>query len=176
MANRVYIATSLDGYIATSDGGLDWLFEIPNPEGGDYGYSEFIEGIDAIVMGRSTFEKVLTFGSWPYELPVFVLSQSLETVPDGLEDEVEVLNAGPREVVRTLSERGFENLYVDGGKTIQRFLEEDLIDELILTRIPVILGSGIPLFGGDVDTLKFEHSKTEVLNGALVKTWYVRLR
>jgi len=92
LAVYVYVATSLDGFIAASDGGLDWLMETPNPEQSDYGFAEFMSGIDAIVMGRNTFETVLTFGDWPYSKPVFVLSRTLDEVPEGLRDRVEVVS------------------------------------------------------------------------------------
>jgi dihydrofolate reductase len=175
MANYVYIATSLDGFIADGDGGLDWLNEIPNPEKGDYGFAEFMRSIDAIVMGRRTFEAVLTFGSWPYEKPVFVLSRRGAKIPRELASKVEVVNADPKTLTGQLKERGFHNLYIDGGITIQSFLEIGLIDEMIITRVPILLGDGVPLFGKLSQRLHFSHNKTEVLNNMLVKSHY-RLR
>jgi dihydrofolate reductase len=175
MANYVYIATSLDGFIADSDGGLDWLNETPNPETSDYGFAEFMRSIDAIVMGRRTFEAVLTFGSWPYEKPVFVLSRRGVKVPRELENKVEVINADPKTITGQLKEKGFHNLYIDGGNTIQSFLEIGLIDEMIITRVPILLGGGVPLFGKLSQRLHFSHKKTEVLNNLLVKSHY-RLR
>ena len=88
MRNVIYIATSLDGFIAAKDGSIDWLMEIPNPEGSDFGFAEFFENIDAVVLGRNTFESVLSFGQWPYTKPVFVLSNSLKTVPGHLAEKV----------------------------------------------------------------------------------------
>jgi dihydrofolate reductase len=176
MANYVYIATSLDGFIATSKGGLDWLFEIPNPEQSDFGYAEFISGIDAIVMGRNTFMKVLTFGAWPYNKPIFVLSNTLVNVPGDVADKVEIVNGEVKVLVGQLNKRGHCNLYVDGGSVIQSFLEEDLIDEMIITRVPILLGDGIPLFGKFTRSLKFSHKKTEILNDSLVKSYYTRVR
>jgi dihydrofolate reductase len=175
MANYVYIATSLDGFIADSEGGLDWLDEIPNPENSDYGFAEFIRSIDAIVMGRGTFETVLTFGSWPYEKPVFVLSRRGVKVPQELANKVEVVNTDPTTLTDQLKEKGFHNLYIDGGITIQSFLEIGLIDEMIITRVPILLGNGVPLFGKLSRRLHFGHKKTEVLNNRLVKSHY-RLR
>lgn len=139
MTNYVYIATSLDGFIATPDGGLDWLFDIPNPDQSDYGYSEFMGGIDAIVMGRNTFEKVLTFSDWPYNKPVFVLSNSLTAVPEPIVAQAEIVKGDIKSLVNQLHQRGYQNLYVDGGKTIQSFLKADLIDEMIITRVPILL-------------------------------------
>ncbi|MGD1854458.1 MAG: dihydrofolate reductase family protein [Leptolyngbyaceae cyanobacterium] len=176
MANYVYIAASLDGFIATADGGLDWLDEIPNPEQSDFGYGDFVTTIDAIVMGRNSFEKVLTFDTWPYDKPVFVLSKRLTQVPKNLASPVEIVQGDLKALVHRLNQQGYKNLYIDGGGTIQSFLAEDMIDEMTITRIPILLGSGIPLFGTLVKELRFHHQKTELFNNALVKSTYIRLR
>ncbi|NKB70941.1 MAG: dihydrofolate reductase [Candidatus Latescibacteria bacterium] len=172
--NYVYIAASIDGYIATKDGGIDWLHEQPNPSNSDYGYAEFMKNIDALVMGRNSFEKVLTFGQWPYEKKVFVLSSVLTEVPDELIGKVELLSGPLNDILSAVRSRGFDNLYIDGGVVIQRFLAEDLIDELIVTRIPILLGSGIPLFGSLDTPLRFVHKHTEIYDNALVKSHFVR--
>jgi dihydrofolate reductase len=173
MPNFVFIATSVDGYIATPDGGIDWLHEIPNPTSNDYGYAKFMEGIDALVMGRNSFEKVLSFGGdWHYTKKVFVLSNSLKEVPTLLKDKVEIINGDLKVLVKQFNTKGYNNLYIDGGKTIQGFLKEDLIDELTLNQIPIILGSGIPLFNDEGNTLRLEHCDTLVYEGGLVKTHY----
>ena len=174
MKNSVYIATSLDGYIADKNGGIDWLNEIPNPDNNDFGFTDFMENIDAIVMGRNTFQQVLTFGVWPYTKPVWVLSSSLNKIPDELSNKVKILNCNPPDLVKRLNEEGLHNLYIDGGLLIQSFLTEDLIDELIITTIPILLGGGIPLFGELNNSLKFGHVKTEVLLNSLVKSTYTR--
>lgn len=146
----VYIAASVDGFIARPDGDIAWL---ENPEyrtGESYGlsYDEFIATVDVLVMGRGTFEKVLTFGGWPYEgTPVVVLSTREVPIPDHLEGKVSVDRGDPEAVVERLATRGMNRLYVDGGVTIQRFLLAGLIDELTVTWIPILLGDGIPLFG-----------------------------
>ncbi|MFW9808885.1 MAG: dihydrofolate reductase family protein [Candidatus Thorarchaeota archaeon] len=176
MTNYVYIATSLDGFIATGDGGLDWLNEIPNSEKSDFGYAEFMRGIDAIVMGRKTFEKILAFDAWPYDIPVYVLSKRRISIPDELDDKVEIITGNPKKVVDQLNELGHQNLYIDGGITIQGFLEEDLVDKMIITRVPVLLGEGIPLFGKLTQRLYFKHEKTEFLNEILSKSYYTRIR
>lgn len=176
MTNSVYIATSLDGFIATREGGLNWLNEVPNPDESDYGFAEFISGIDAIVMGRNTFETVASFGVWPYERPVFVLSDALSELPEGYERKAELVGGDVRQLTGELRGRGYSNLYVDGGLTIQSFLRHDLIDELIITRLPIVLGDGIPLFGELAESLKFRHVQTEVYNNALVKSHYLRER
>ncbi len=174
MANIVYIATSLDGYIARKDGNIDWLMELPNPDNSDYGFSDFMKRIDGLIMGRNTFELVLKFGQWPYIKPVFVLSGTMNELPADVRKKAELIHGEPNIVVNELKDRGFENLYIDGGKTIQSFLKQDLIDEIIITRIPIILGSGIPLFEKMDLELRFEHVQTEVLNKAMVKSSYLR--
>jgi dihydrofolate reductase len=176
MANFVYIATSLDGFIATIEGGLDWLYEIPNPTQSDYGYAEFMAGIDAIVMGRNTFEMVLTFDAWPYNKPVFVLSNTLKTLPNALFGKAEIISGEVRSLVASLHDRGYENLYIDGGKVIQSFLQADLIDTMVITRVPILLGEGISLFGTLSDRRYFTHQKTEILGEGLVKSVYQRSR
>jgi dihydrofolate reductase len=175
MANFIYIAVSLDGFIATSNGGLDWLNEIPNPEQSDFGFDEFMNKIDAIVMGRKTFEKVLTFNDWVYNKPVFVLSNTIKEIPENLKEKVEIINGEIHSIIKKLKEQGYNNLYIDGGKTIQSFLNENLIDNLILTHVSILLGNGIPLFGNLSNNIKYEHIKTEVLNKDLVKSTYKKI-
>ncbi|WP_067585956.1 dihydrofolate reductase family protein [Endozoicomonas ascidiicola] len=182
MANIVYIAQSLDGYIADSDGNLDWLNQIPNPENDDYGFSVFMNRIDALLMGRKTYETVIGFDvPWPYEKPVFVISTSMLTsVPAELHDKVCHICSPIEEAIESLHSKGFKNLYIDGGQTIQSLLAKDLIDELILTDIPVILGSGTRLFGeqfGESNKrLWLENIETKVLNNQLVQRHYLRKR
>ncbi|WP_319370241.1 dihydrofolate reductase family protein [uncultured Ilyobacter sp.] len=172
MSNYVYIATSLDGYIATEDGGIEWLSDIPNPNNSDYGFNAFIQKIDAIVMGRNTFEKVLSFGQWPYEKKVFVFSNKLKKVPGNLTEKVKIITGDVKTVVADINKMGFVNLYIDGGKTIQSFLKEGLIDEMIITRIPILLGAGIPLFGKLEKPIRFDKVETEILDDLLVKSHY----
>ncbi len=174
MPNSVYIACSMDGYIARPDGGLDWLPPIPENGADDYGYSDFMNRIDAVVMGRNTYEVVKGFGEWPYKKPVFVLSSRLKEVPQELVGKVKILSGTPLDVVSMLSEMGMNNLYVDGGRTIQSFLQHDLIDEIIITTISVILGEGIPLFGKSGREFHFRIRESRVLNEMMVQTHYVR--
>lgn len=146
----VFIATSLDGFIARQDGGIDWLPTPDNESQGveDYGYNDFINKIDAIVMGRNTYELVLTFDEWYYgEIPLFVLTTKGVEIPEKLYKTVSQMSGSPREIIQTLAEKGYHKLYVDGGKTIHGFLNAGLIDEMTITTIPVLIGSGIPLFG-----------------------------
>ena len=174
MTRYVYIAQSLDGYIAGKDGDLVWLNNTPNPENNDFGFSEFISHIDAIVMGRNTFETVQTFGAWPYSKPVYVISSSLKELHPDYSGKAELLNLKPAEIINHLGKMNLKNLYIDGGKLIQSFLAEDLIDEMIITTLPVLLGEGVPLFGKLQSHMHFTHMKTEVLLESLVKTHFVR--
>lgn len=145
----VYIATSVDGFIAQLDGGIAWLARpeyAASPIQG-LSYEAFIATVDAIVMGKNTFNKVLTFGTWPYEnIPVVVLSSSTLDIPAQLQDKVQHAFGSPASIAQQLAEQGLRHVYIDGGVTIQRFLHAGLIDTLTITRIPVLLGSGIPLF------------------------------
>jgi len=175
--NYMYLAQSLDGFIADKDGGLEWLDMIPNPDQIDMGFVAFIDKIDAIIMGRNTFEKVLSFGiDWPYTVPVLVVSQNLKKVPEAYEGKVEIISGAPKELIKIAKGKGYHKLYIDGGKTVQTFLNEDLIDEITLTTMPIILGAGIPLFGTLNHQLKYKHFKTEVFLDELVQTTYHRIR
>jgi dihydrofolate reductase len=176
MSNIVYIATSLDGYIAKVDGGIDWLMEIPNPDQSDYGFADFMNRIDGVLMGRKTYEIVQDFDQWIYTKPVFVLTQTLDALPGKWANKAEIVKGEPTEVIAALNNRGINNIYVDGGKTIQSLLSLDLIDEMIITKIPILLGDGIPLFSIGNPELKFEHIETDVYYGGLVKSRYLRKR
>ena len=145
--NYVYIAQSLDGYIAGPNGELEWLEQVDNPDKSDFGFSAFVDSIDALVMGRNTYEKVLSFGFWPYQKPVFVMSRTLTHIAPELTDKAFLLNTTPQEAVEALKSKGHNSLYIDGGLLIQSFLREGLIDEMIITTFPVLLGDGIRLFG-----------------------------
>lgn len=173
--NIVFIAKSLDGYIAGKNGDLDWLLSVPNPDHVETGFGPLMDEVDAIVMGKNTFDFLLGYeGDWPYTKPVFVLSNSLKTVPERFAGKVTLLSGSPTAVLKSIHEMGLYRLYIDGGRTIQSFLELDMIDELRITTIPILLGGGAPLFGNLSTTLMFEHVKTEVFLGELVQSWYRR--
>jgi dihydrofolate reductase len=155
---------------------VEWLNEIPNPGQSDYGFTKFMSGIDALIMGRNTFVQVLSFGSWPYDKPVFVLSNTLTKIPEPYTDKAEIIKGNLKELIKRLNDKGYRDLYIDGGKTIQSFLEEDLIDEMVITRVPVMLGDGISLFGRLTQSLNFTHIKTEVFNDSLIMSHYARER
>jgi dihydrofolate reductase len=165
----VFIATSLDGFIAREDGGLDWL---PGDNVEAHGYEEFMATVDALVMGRKTFETELSFGAWPFTKPVIVLSTTLSAsaLPEGA--ACEVMAGTPQDVVTRLGKRGMSHLYIDGGVTIQKFLEAGLIQRLIITRIPVLLGKGIPLFGDLSRDVRLKHVATRTYPSGLVQSEY----
>jgi dihydrofolate reductase len=175
MKSSVYIGTSLDGFIARKDGDFDWLSQFANDEA-IHAYEEFLRGVDAIIIGKGTFEKVLGFPSWPYKKMVYVLSHSIEQVPDMLKGKVTLLSMKPEELIGYLSEKGFSSLYIDGGRVIQDFLQLDLIDELIIARVPILIGTGIPLFDRIDRDLPFNHLRTVVQSNGLVRSYYVRIR
>jgi dihydrofolate reductase len=171
MKASVFIATSLDGYIARLDGRLDWL---PGDDCEPHGYDEFIATVDAIVIGRQTFETVLAMGGWYYgKTPVIVLSSTMKElkVPKGA--ICDLMSGTPQEIVARLAERSVQHIYVDGGVTIQRFLCAGLIQRMIITRIPVLLGSGIPLFGPVPHDIRLTHLNTRSFAGGLVQSEYL---
>ena len=173
MKTIVYIGTSLDGFIARANGDFDWLTQFADNDA-IHAYEEFMTRVDAIVIGRGTFEKILTLPSWPYEKKAFVLSTNLKQLPDSLSDKATLLSMKPKALLSHLSGIGFSGIYVDGGKVIQGFLKEDLIDELIISTVPVLIGNGISLFGFLSADLQFKHIKTEVQSNGLVRSYYKR--
>jgi dihydrofolate reductase len=166
----VFIGTSVDGFIARANGDLDFL---PAGGGEPHGYDEFINSVDALVIGRKTYETVLKFDTWPYgEKPVFVLSTSpLAQAPAGA--VVEHMSGEPAEIVSLLAARGIQHAYVDGGITVQRFLQAGLIQRLIITRVPVLIGDGVPLFGSLPHDVRLEHVATRSYQTGLVQSEYV---
>lgn len=170
---HVFIATSLDGYIARTDGRIDWLDRVPS-DGDDHGYAAFFARMDGMVMGRATFETVLGFGAWPYEKPVVVMSRTLAPadLPKDLVGRVRVHSGPPRTVLAELGAEGWTRAYVDGGQLIQSFLRDGLIADLVITRIPVLLGSGLPLFGDLASDVLLEHVTTASFPSGLVQSHY----
>lgn len=174
MDTTAFIATSLDGFIARENGAIDWL---PTEDGAqvreDYGYGAFFKTVDALVMGRNTFEVVRTFGAWPYgSKPVIVLTHRELDIPAALRATVESASGSPARLLERLRARGWKHLYVDGGKTVQGFLAEGLIRRLIVTRIPILLGKGIPLFGPVPGDVHLRHVGTRSYPTGLVQSEY----
>jgi dihydrofolate reductase len=171
----VFIATSLDGYIADKNGGIDWLHSIPNPDNDDMGYLAFNKEIDALVMGRKTFETVLGFDvDWPYNKAVFVLSTTLKEIPKSHKDKAFLAKGSLAKILEQIHDKGFNRLYVDGGTTIRNFLKEDLIDEMVITTIPVLLGGGSSLFEELPNELKFELIGTKTFLNQITQNHYKR--
>jgi dihydrofolate reductase len=170
MTVSVFVGTSLDGFIARPNGDLDFL----PPGGGEpHGYDEFIASVDAIVIGRKTFETVLTLGPWPYgKKRVVVLSSRPVDLSAAAGAEVEQMAGAPAQIVAQLAATGAHHLYVDGGITVQQFLRAGLIQRLIVTRVPVLIGAGIPLFGTLPHDIQLRHVGTRQYPSGLVSSEY----
>jgi dihydrofolate reductase len=173
LTGHVFIAASLDGFIARRDGTLDWLFASTTP-GEDHGYDRFMERIDGVVMGRNTYETALGFGDWPYTKPVVVMSRTLtnDDLPDELRGRLQITDEAPRPLFERLTREGWRHAYVDGGAVIRSFLAEGLIEEVILTRAPVLIGEGLPLFGATARDLRLIHEATQAFPSGLVQSRY----
>lgn len=175
MKVSVFIATSLDGFIARTDGGIDWLNEANTsvPEGEDCGFQKFMDSVNTLIMGRKTYEQVLSFGEWPYgKTPVVVLSHNPISFPQSVPETVSHSSKSPLDLLNQLTDEEIEHVYVDGGITIQCFLSEGLINEITITTIPVILGSGIPLFASIKNDIKLSHLNTTAYGFGFVQTKY----
>jgi len=169
MRTSVFVGTSLDGFIARANGDFDFLF----PSGNEpHGYDEFMATVDALVIGRGTFDVANNMPEWPYgDKPVIVLT-SRPLAETRLGKKIECLSGTPHEISAALSARGFEHVYVDGGITIQRFLEAGLIHRITITRVPVIIGAGVPLFGTTHRDILLEHIATRTYSSGLVQSEY----
>jgi dihydrofolate reductase len=166
----VFIGTSLDGFIARLNDDLDFL---PEDGGEPHGFTEFFASVDALVIGRKTFEKVLTFGAWPYgDKRVVVLSSHPVDLSKAAGGVVEQMSGPPEQIVSQLAAKGVQHVYLDGGVTIQRFLRAGMIQRLIITRVPVLIGEGIPLFGSLPHDLRLRHIATRSYASGLVQSEY----
>jgi dihydrofolate reductase len=160
MATRlsVFIATSIDGFIATPDGSLKWLEQAARPDE-DYGFDEFLATVDALAMGRGTYDHIAHLDPLPFgERPVYVFTHR----PPAPRAHVHFLQLTPREALAQWTDQGLDRVYVDGGQVISAFLAEGLIDDLVLTTAPVLLGAGRPLFhpGGQPADLLLDGIRT----------------
>jgi dihydrofolate reductase len=169
MKLSVFVGTSLDGFIARRNGNYDFL---PTGGGEPHGYEEFIAGVDTILIGRNTFDAVVKLPSWPYgDKRVIVLShRSLDL--SGITGRVEQMSGEPAQIVRKLVATGAKHVYVDGGITVQEFLRAGQIHYLTITRVPVLIGEGIPLFGSVPQDIKLRHSGTRQYKSGLVTSEY----
>jgi dihydrofolate reductase len=170
MKVSVFVGTSVDGFIARPNGDLDFL----PPGGGEpHGYDEFIATVDTIVIGRKTFEIVLAFPAWPYgKKRVVVLSSGPFDLSAVQDDVVEQMAGPPADIVARLAATGAQHLYVDGGITVQRFLSAGLVQRLVVTRVPVLIGEGIPLFGPVPRDIRLRHVATRQYASGLVQSEY----
>ena len=173
ITGHVFIATSLDGFVARKSGELDWLMK-QETKGVDNGYDAFMASVDGLVMGRGSFQTVLTFGEWPYEKSVVVMSQTLsqDDVPEAIADRVTLTRLDPAGVMKMLDEKGWSRVYVDGGRVVQSFLRDGLIADMALTRIPILIGDGISLFGALDRDVDCEHLYTRTFPSGLVTSRY----
>ncbi len=173
MKASVFVGASLDGFIARENGDLDWLTGSDESTGANHGFNEFFDTVDVLVMGRNTYEKVLTFDKWYYgSKPVVILTTRPIDIPDRLSVSVEAMNDAPAEIVQRLAARGAKHLYIDGGITIQRFLSAGLINRIIISRLPVLIGKGIPLFGELPHDIKLRHVSTREYAGGMIQSEY----
>ncbi|MEA3136841.1 MAG: hypothetical protein QOJ26_817 [Thermoplasmata archaeon] len=175
MTVSVFVGTSVDGFLARPDGTFDFL---PSDGGGEAGgFTEFFSTIDALVMGRNTFDVVGGMAEWPYgDKHLVVLSHrpvDLSRAPPG---KAETMQGEPKEVVARLAARGLRRLYVDGGLTIQAFLRAGLVDRITVTKVPVLIGQGIPLFGALPKDVKLRHVATRTIPGGMVQSEYEVVR
>ncbi|MFI5311519.1 MAG: dihydrofolate reductase family protein [Gemmatimonadales bacterium] len=170
MTATVFVGTSLDGFIARRNGSFDFLPE--NPEA--HGFEEFFASVDALVMGRKTFETALSFGAWPYgDKRVVVLSSRPVDLAPARGGRVEQMAGPPAEIVARLAASGAHHLYIDGGDTVQRFLAAGQIQRLIVTRVPVLIGEGIALFGALPHDVRLRHVATRQYPSGLVQSEYL---
>ena len=169
MTVSVFVGTSVDGFIARANGDLDWL---PAGGGEPHGYNEFIASVDAIVIGRKTFETVLAFDAWPYGDKRVVVLSSGPVDLSAVVGVVEQMAGSPAEIVSQLAASGAHHLYIDGGITIQGFLRAGLIQRLIITRVPVLIGEGVPLFGTLPRDVRLRHVATRHYPSGLVQSEY----
>lgn len=170
---HVFIGTSLDGFIARKNDDIAWLTEYPTL-GEDHGFNAHMARVDGVIMGRGTYEVIKDMQPWYYSKPVVVLSRSLTQadIPAQIADKVEVMNATPEDAMQRFGERGWKAAYVDGGTVIQSFLRAGLIDDMVISRIPVLIGEGIPLFGPLEGDLMLDHVRSQAFPSGMVQSVY----
>jgi len=181
MKCSVYIATSADGYIATTDGGVNWLHSAGNQEADmgtdDMGFTAFIDSVDCMIMGRKCMEIIasmnLTPEQWPYgNMPIIVLSNTIKTPPKSLAGKVEMYSGDIQALMIKLESNGYRHAYIDGGSTITSFINLKLIDEMTITQAPILLGKGLPLFGEINQIVKLQDAKSTVFANDFTQVKY----
>ncbi|QIZ77536.1 dihydrofolate reductase family protein [Ferrimonas lipolytica] len=182
MKCSVYIATSADGYIATAEGSVDWLHSAGNREADmsnnpDMGFNDFIDSVDCMIMGRKCMDVISSFNltpaQWPYgETKIYVLSNSVNEPPENLRGKVEMYSGDIIELINRLEDSGYEHAYIDGGSTITAFINLHLINEITITRAPIILGKGIPLFGELGASIKLVNSEATAFPNHFIQEKY----
>ena len=181
----VYIATSVDGYIATHDGGVEWLENAGNAETGDRepvgdaGFAAYMASVDCMIMGRKCMEMIASFEltpeQWPYgDIPVFVLSNTVKSPPESLENRVKMYSGDLAALTEQLASDGYTHAYIDGGTTITSFIHLGLLDEICVTQIPILLGGGLPLFGSIERKIKLKNAETTVFSNDFIQ-WKYRI-
>lgn len=172
---HVFIATSLDGYIARADGDIGWLLARDDPSE-DHGYDAFIADKDLVVMGRGSYEKVCTFDQWPYTLPVLVLSKQLagSAVPPALHGKLRFADLAPAALMDELASQGVRRIYLDGGRLLQSFLRAGLVADMVITTVPVLIGAGRPLFGELAQDVGLQLVASRSFPSGLVQSTYRR--
>jgi dihydrofolate reductase len=181
MKCSVYIATSADGYIATLEGGVDWLHTAGNKEvdmgSEDMGFKAFMGSVDCMIMGRKCMDMIssmnLTPEQWIYgDMPIVVLSNTIKESPENLHGKIEMYSGDISKLIYNLEKRGFKHAYIDGGATITSFINLELIDEMIITKAPLLLGEGIPLFGKIKNSVKLNNAKATVYKNEFIQIKY----
>ncbi len=176
MKVSAFVAVTLDGFIARENGDLDWIPEFEDTSE-DFGFHHFLESVDVLVMGRKTYEFVLSSHQWVYgKKKVVVMSHSLKTIDPALPPSVEITALPPDKLYQELKKSGMTHIYVDGGRTIRGFLNAGLLSELILTEIPVLIGDGIPLFGKIERDIRVRHIETISYKNGFVQKRYAVLQ
>jgi dihydrofolate reductase len=173
ITGHVFIATSVDGFIARPDGDIGWLLQRDDPAE-DHGYADFIADKDVIVMGRGSYEKIVSFDTWPYALPVVVLSKQLmgTPIPESLQGKVRFSDLSPSRTMEELARQDARKVYVDGGQLVQSFLRNGLIEDMVITTVPVLIGRGRSLFGALPQDLDLVLVSNRCFPSGLVQSTY----
>jgi dihydrofolate reductase len=182
MKCSAYIATSADGFIATKDGSVDWLHSAGNgkalaEEHADMGFNAYLASVDCMIMGRKTLETIsdmnLNDELWPYgDLRIIVLSSTLSSPPANMKDKIELFSGDLTQLIASLEEQSHQHAYIDGGTTIQAFMQLNLLNEITITKAPVLLGEGIPLFGKINTPVKLDHAESATFENDFVQLKY----